>query len=84
MNRVEKYIRIDDEQPSKTGKTKVWRVFNFYKNQVCGYIQWYGGFRRYCFLPLNDFIFDNDFLRLVADFCEARTRDHYGRRDASA
>jgi hypothetical protein len=50
-----------DGQPSATGKTKVWRVFNFYKNHVCGYIQCYGAFRRYCFSPQNDFIFDNDF-----------------------
>ena len=66
-NRVEKYIRFEDGEWSDSGKTRIWRIYNFHHNQVVGWIRWYGGFRRYCFYTEEAAIYDNDCLRLVAD-----------------
>jgi len=73
-NRVEKYIRFEDCGVSETGKTRIWRIFNFHHNQVVGWIKWYGGFRRYCFYTEEAAIYDNDCLRLVADFLEEQMK----------
>lgn len=77
MNRVEKYIKFRHSGESKTGKTQVWRVLNVHHNVICGEVRWYGAFRKYCFYPSDGTLFDFDCLRLIADFCEEKNKEHY-------
>jgi hypothetical protein len=67
MTDVWKYIRIEEVGLSKSGKTRVYRVWNFHHNLDCGAIKWHGGFRKYCFFPSDGFLFDGDCLRLIAN-----------------
>lgn len=74
---VKKYIRIIEQGASPTGKTKVWHVMNIHKDELCGVVRWHGAFRKYCFYPTSGFLFDWDCLRVVADFMEYVTKEHY-------
>lgn len=78
--RVEQYLRIEDWGESESGKTRVWRVYNFYHRNVIGFVKWYGGFRRYCFYPeiedVSWITFDSDCLRMVADFLDKVNAKH--------
>jgi hypothetical protein len=73
---TEKYIDIKPHGVSKTGKTKVWEVRNNKHHTVIGYIKWYGGFRKYCFYPLPDTLFDHHCLLLIHDHLSDVNIDH--------
>lgn len=79
--RLKKYIAFHEQNTNKDGrkmgKTKVWVVVNTMYGIVTGWIQWHGAWRKYCFFPANETLFDWDCLRLVADFCETKTKEHY-------
>jgi hypothetical protein len=76
-SRVEKYIRIEDFGTSPTGKTRIWRVWNHLHQVDCGKIKWYGGFRKYCFFPMDDtLLYDADCMRLIADFLDQQNHRH--------
>lgn len=55
---------------TKSGKTAIWNVRN---GIVLGEIKWYAHWRRYCFYPAPETLYDAVCLRQVADFCEAQT-----------
>ncbi len=75
MNRAEKYIRfVEVANPGKT--TKRWEVQSLRTSEMVGRIGWYGGWRKFVFSPADYTYFDSDGLRLIADFCDARTREH--------
>lgn len=80
-NPVEKYIQIIEGEAWETvgKKTKVWHILNIKSMpaQVIGHIRWYTGFRKYCFYPADDMLFDWNCMRMIANFCEERTQDHY-------
>ena len=76
MNKVEKYITIKPHGVSKTGKTKVWEVFNVKHHCLVGYIQWYGAFRKYCFYPTDGTLYDSDCMLMIADFLESVNVQH--------
>lgn len=59
---------------SASGKTKRWEVVS--NNGLLAEIMWYGQWRKYCFFPFMQTVFDVSCLREIADFCEARTREH--------
>jgi len=65
---VEEYIKIRPHGVSKTGRTRVWEVFDVKHSALCGYIQWYGGFRKYCFYPTDGSLYDSDFMTMVGEF----------------
>lgn len=74
---VKQYIRIDDDGPSSSGKTRIFLVRNIQKGDVSGEIRWAGRFGKYWFFPTEGFHFDSDCLRLIADHCDAETKKHY-------
>lgn len=49
-----------------TGKTSKFEILNK-SNTLLGYIQWYGAFRKYCFYPSSNTIWDNKCLNDVLD-----------------
>lgn len=77
---VEDFIRFKDAGPSKSGKTKIWWVVNETTGQGCGHIRWHGAWRKYVYDTEDGGYFDWEFLRLVADFIEAKTLEHRHRR----
>lgn len=81
-NRVEKYISIEKIGLSPSKKTQVWLVMNTRTNQGIGTISWHGPFRKYCFNPYNNMLFDADCMRLIADHTEKSTKEHYAGKKA--
>lgn len=77
MNRAEKYIEFE-EAPDRGTLTKLWIVKA--RGVEVGTIRWYGGWRKYVVEYKAGTFSDPDGLRLAADFCEARTREHMQRR----
>lgn len=59
-----------------TGKTKMWEVVSKEGGDRLGLVKWYPGWRRYCFFPAPNTIFEQDCLRDIAQFCENRTAIH--------
>jgi hypothetical protein len=58
-------------------KTRTWSVApQTDPRDRLGEIRWYGPWRKYCFFPSDCVLFDTACLRELADFCEARTREH--------
>lgn len=71
-NRAEKYIEFE-EQPNPGKKSRIWLVIAR-KEECVGRIAWRGAWRKYVLEPLPNMVFDQDCMRLIADFCEDRTR----------
>lgn len=77
MRRVEKYLEVRDAGCSKTGRTRIFIVWQKNEKRVCGEIKWYGGFRKYCFFQdENTLCWDSDGLRLIAEFCDDLNKKH--------
>lgn len=75
--RLAKYIGIE-EQPNVGKRTKIWQIYNRGTMDICGYVKWYGGWRKYIFETVDrERIYDWEFLRFVADYCESQTKQHY-------
>lgn len=75
--RIKKYIEIS-EVPNYAHKTKKWRIRNKDTGEILGRIEWYGGWRKYVYYNhISEAYCDWDFLRMVADFCEQETKNHY-------
>lgn len=55
------------EQP-QTGKTKIFDIVNKEYQQTIGQIKWYSGWRRYCFFPKDDCVFEVDCLTDITSF----------------
>ena len=63
-----------------TGKTYIWHVFATEGGERLGQIKWFGRWRKYCFFALDHTVFEQDCLRDLADFIEARTKEHRKRK----
>ncbi len=74
-NRVEKYISFEERPTPEGKKTRIWWVIGRDKKPF-GEVRWYGGWRKYVFLTTADSFFDKDCLRMIADFCEEKTKAH--------
>jgi hypothetical protein len=67
------------QSPSK--KTERWRVVpNDHPGSTIGFILWYGPWRKYTFQPAGQCVFEQDCLREISDFIEARTREHKAKK----
>ena len=67
-----------NEFPTDSRKTKVWIVDPREYGHRLGKVSWYSPWRKYCFYPDTQLqtIFEEQCLRDIADFCEARTKEH--------
>jgi len=68
-------LRFDGIGKSHSGLTLIWWVMSMGEDHL-GNIQWHAPWRRYCFYPTANTIFDNNCLREIADFCAEQTRNH--------
>jgi hypothetical protein len=62
------------------GVTKRWEIRATQGNLVIGLVSWSNGWRRYVLRPGYPTEWEQDCLRDVADFLEARTREHKASR----
>lgn len=60
---------------SPSGKTKRWRIETKFGDTL-GYVEWFARWRKYCFAPEENTVYEQDCLRDLATFCEQRTADH--------
>lgn len=44
------------------GKTKIFRIASFGDSCILGFIKWHSAWRRYCFFPAGDVLFDHNCL----------------------
>jgi hypothetical protein len=73
---IGKYLCFRYQGQSVSGKTEIWRVWNRQKNIVLGDIEWSGAWRQYAFFVTFNTYFEEDCLRIIADFVENQTRLH--------
>lgn len=70
------YLNFVPDGTSPSGKTKKWRVQTM-SGTTLMVIGWFGAWRKYTVLWTDQSaVFDAGCLREVADFIEARTREH--------
>jgi len=58
-----------------TGKTKVWEVQNKFSYVSIGEVKWNGAWRKYCFFPDVDTVFDTKCLEVIIQFIENRMKE---------
>lgn len=72
-----KWIDFIDGGMSASGKTRLWHVVPKQGDGTpIGVIHWYGPWRKYCFSPNRNTIYEQDCLRAIADYCEKQTIAH--------
>lgn len=59
-----------------SGKTEIWTLGNTDNGSHLGHVRWHGPWRKYCFFPAPDCIFEEDCLHDIAHFIEQQTRSH--------
>ena len=70
------YLKFIDAAPSPSGKTKRWVVQTATGVPLMG-IGWHGPWRKYTITWTDQSaVFDHGCLREIADFLEARTKEH--------
>ena len=65
--------------PHKDIKTRVWYVLPEGCNDLgrrLGRVAWFTRWRKYCYFPIADTVYEQDCLRDIAQFCEDETRKH--------
>lgn len=73
------WIRFDELTPNPA--TKRWAVMPKDGPDRIGIISWYGPWRKYCFFPTPETVYEQVCLREIADFCEVQTAMHRLRRE---
>ena len=68
------WIRFDELTPNPA--TKRWAVMPKDGSAQIGRVQWYGPWRKYCFMPVANTVFEQICLREIAAFCEDQTKLH--------
>ena len=76
-----KWIDFLERPPNP--KTRLWRVVSKKGGDSLGRIEWYGPWRKYAFEPHESTVYEEDCLRDIAAFVEARTREHRERANAT-
>lgn len=57
-------------------KTDTWEVWSLDEAMHLGQIRWLSPWRKYCFFPASETIWEEDCLRFVAEFIESETEKH--------
>lgn len=77
-----KKIRMICDVPPDSSKTERFTVVETQGDIFIGKITWCGRWQKYAFEPFRDTILEQDCLRDIADFCEAKTKEHQASRKA--
>jgi hypothetical protein len=57
-------------------KTDTWEVWDVHEASHLGQVRWYSPWRKYCFFPDSNTIWEEDCLRTIAVFLEWETKKH--------
>jgi hypothetical protein len=57
-------------------KTKVWAVMTLDRTNCLGRVGWFSPWRRYCYFPHPNTVYEEDCLELIAQWCKAKTKEH--------
>lgn len=74
------WIEFTEAGWSASGRTRIWRVEPKQVSGCIGEISWYSPWRRYCFFPIANSVFEEQCLRDIAKFCEDQTAAHKAKR----
>jgi len=74
------YIVMEECRLSATHKTRAWIVRNRKSGAAIGRIHWYGAWRQYCFLPLDNTVFSRGCLYDIAGFIGKAMADWQSKR----
>jgi hypothetical protein len=77
---VSDFIKFQESGKSPSGKTRIWDVVNTIRphDDCIGIVRWHGAWRKYVYSCSASY-YDPDCLRLIADFCENATKEHYAK-----
>jgi hypothetical protein len=75
------WIRFEIEGYSKSGKTATYAVLTL-DGVTLGVVRWMGRWRKYAYWPANYTVYEQECLRVIADFCERKTSEHNASRKA--
>jgi hypothetical protein len=70
------WIEFTEVERSPSGKTRRWNVTSREGGGLIGAVQWHAPWRKYCFFPRDQTVFEEDCLRDIAKFIEAATLEH--------
>ena len=70
------FIRFNQAPTPPERKTLIWHIVANDGGDILGSIKWYGPWRKYCFFPFGNGVFEWVCLREIAGFCERKTREH--------
>jgi hypothetical protein len=57
-------------------KTKTWQVMTKDNVSTLGTVKWYGAWRKYCFFPAGETVFEEQCLSDIRNFIVQKTIDH--------
>lgn len=69
------FIKFDVVPLRKFRLTRIWAVRNL-RDIELGRVSWYAAWRKYCFVPAANCVFDHACLHAIAEFCEQQTGLH--------
>jgi len=58
------FFHLHEQKP----KTQVWLVVNKSSHITLGQIKWYGAWRQYIFVPINNSIYNDGCLQVIIEF----------------
>lgn len=70
------YIRFVEQPVAPDRKTSIWNVTSKEGGDFLGQVKWFGRWRCYSFSPNDSTVFEKSCLRVLADFCEEKTKAH--------
>lgn len=74
----DEFIRFVERGPlSRLHKTNRWAV-EALDGTLLGEVKWFSAWRRYCFMPERETVFEEECLRGIARFIAARSKEHKG------
>lgn len=69
------FLQFVEDRKSDSGKTTIWIIKNL-NGSPLGTISWKGQWRKYCFFPGANTVFDVNCLKEILDFLEEQTTLH--------
>lgn len=69
------------DKPSKDAKTETYNVRSKDGDFLIGVVKWYTAWRKYCFFPANDCVFETDCLTDITFFVRMANEVHKMTRD---
>lgn len=70
-----KWIRIDFEKKTKSGKTMIFYVRNKKYSDFLGWIKWNTGYRKYAFYPEENTYYEEDCLKNLSEFLDKLNKE---------